>query len=1209
MTEVNSMMKDQIVPGVPASLRRETLLCVLLFSALAACLSGCTSDVEVTPGPDGGVSMTPSDAGTSEGGCKGSECIETCEDLKAKGNCPAKRLCEEGAGGPTCTEACELGYRFDAPSGRCDACLNPDCSPPPTCEEGADGSIADRCRTEHRACMDTRDGAACGDCLADHRLDPDGTCVPWNVCGGVECTDQEVPEDQPDGSCRCAQRACEANEAELPSGQCRACNLSCDGVGETGVAYAHTDSSGVCVCDTKPGYFWPLGDAAAAQPCDQDNDGWVSTSAWVATQSSDPTIAALARCAVREVDRVELVNEYEQTRAIHLCNSGLSAEGCAVEDAVAPLALVEPDRNDSLADLEMDPDSVPGFGPGGRVPAPAELNALTKGCVSLRADYDGDGEYDIAQSQTSAGTSGLARWQSFAHFMELHDNAYEPAPSGGVYGTMVITERSRCTAPPSGLSALPLTYGAESSEYWRECARRRDARFDARTDAPGFDFAQFSCDQTSGSCEVPRPPVAWPAPTVTDIPRHGLCDLAGDWDSAWRGMHHHSQFKCVVVDEAAESYARPLSAFSAEGHLTFQQCTAAAELGQYDCATHTAAPDPGSIGWAAIRYRPAQSLSVAGEPQSLPAVAGCIDESAWTGTCSADTPLDSEGRVSKRGEVDHFGRLECGCGGAEATYFADRDGDGYGDPAESWTGCGPPLHLGTTYVSDHTDCAPTLAWKHPGADDPIDALGVDTNCDGVDGDLERLVFVAPAPLGQPSHNGRSPSRPVPTLQHGINVARNCAGAPCSVLIAGTNEVTAQQKVTYNLGATPLTLYGGVHLHGGYSYRFERRFASASDRSGSNASNPEVRIVGTANPLVRADRIRLATVIDRVTIIGASQPGRGQESVAVRVQNSGRVGGGASAKPALTFERVHIIAGRGGDGEDGSDGQERGLCSSGGGGGYSGVGCRNQTNAGRGATSLGGNGGGKGRSVCAGDGGDADNGGPGDPGRDGGDGRNGSSLGSTDGRFSGSDWRPTWGEGGSWGTDGGGGGGGGVGGDHHADTWQCWFRYSGAAGGRGGWGGCGGSGGGGGQQGGASIGVLLYRSVAAFPGSLVATALGGRGGKGGRGGGGKGGEAGAKGGDRKAIPHCLSTWHAGGGGKGGKGGHGGGGGGGVGGNGGPSIGIAKVGPGSEVSGAAPEVTLMPTGQSGGIGGYGVNRHGHDKARAMAGIRGGRFRQWP
>jgi len=83
------------------------------------------------------------------------------------------------------------------------------------------------------------------------------------------------------------------------------------------------------------------------------------------------------------------------------------------------------------------------------------------------------------------------------------------------------------------------------------------------------------------------------------------------------------------------------------------------------------------------------------------------------------------GRVEVDGGLDDGG-LECD---QPQTFYADHDGDGFGDPSAPVPACAQPA--GT--VQNHDDCDDADASRHPGATDV---------CDGIDNDCSALTLEA-----------------------------------------------------------------------------------------------------------------------------------------------------------------------------------------------------------------------------------------------------------------------------------------------------------------------------------------------------------------------------------------------------------------------------------------------------------------------------------
>ena len=77
--------------------------------------------------------------------------------------------------------------------------------------------------------------------------------------------------------------------------------------------------------------------------------------------------------------------------------------------------------------------------------------------------------------------------------------------------------------------------------------------------------------------------------------------------------------------------------------------------------------------------------------------------------------------------------------GLSSTFYADADGDLYGNPAVSTSACVAP----SGYVSDNTDCDDTDASIHPGVSPDLPE-GVDSDCDGDDAPCGLSVRFVPA---------------------------------------------------------------------------------------------------------------------------------------------------------------------------------------------------------------------------------------------------------------------------------------------------------------------------------------------------------------------------------------------------------------------------------------------------------------------------------
>ena len=106
------------------------------------------------------------------------------------------------------------------------------------------------------------------------------------------------------------------------------------------------------------------------------------------------------------------------------------------------------------------------------------------------------------------------------------------------------------------------------------------------------------------------------------------------------------------------------------------------------------------------------------------------------------------------------------------------------------------------------DCAPTRASIHPGAPDRPDTGGLDSNCDGIDGQRTGPVFVSP--LGSDSNPGTI-TAPVETFAQAVSTA---GGTRDIYLAGGSYPVSLSTPVTSS-------------VYGGYTATWKRSAAAAS----------------------------------------------------------------------------------------------------------------------------------------------------------------------------------------------------------------------------------------------------------------------------------------------------------------------------------------------------------------------------------------------
>lgn len=605
----------------------------------------------------------------------------------------------------------------DAPDASPDATTDP--TPDPvTCID-----LALACARDRRDCVEAAGGddAYCGACN-EGWVERSGRCVSTGA-------DDKAPDDEPPPT-ECPvgwsrDPACiEGAEGFDVESCCRRCDICGDGVEPLDVMTA----ARVCVCPTAAGEWFDDGGSVGPRPCDADGDGWIRRGAVRLINSDDPSLAQAARCTVRLVSEFVLVNEVGEERPVTLAELGVSA----------PVALTETERNDGFFS-ERDEGIVPDV-PGLEVPFAAatraveadEVNSLTRYCVDTRSDFNGIGGEDVFEDQPVRGEA-LETWEApfaqLSYFAELHTAEFEPHAGGdscagvsgvpavyrdgddtvgptAVCGRYVIRERPRPTGEPA-TTDVAISYLDSAGEYWRECARRRDATFNPPVDPGqplpsqvGYDFARFACDGfPNGSCPEPGPPAL-----------ANQCD--GSPRTAARGMNHHSQFRCAVVrtpsgrdpapvlgaslpldvDDCSDLDGADRDLCRARGALWEGAVGDASGDGDgwvvNDCAAVTASDPARSrgdlggaegerpIGWtceaesateamasaAEVRWVASQYLDYGGETGRQYA-RGCISEAQeWPCLCDGWSNERYHRGVSPASALGDFGRLVCGCG-------------------------------------------------------------------------------------------------------------------------------------------------------------------------------------------------------------------------------------------------------------------------------------------------------------------------------------------------------------------------------------------------------------------------------------------------------------------------------------------------------------------------------------------------------------------
>jgi hypothetical protein len=444
-------------------------------------------------------------------------------------------------------------------------------------EAGAAGEPPVSC--EPGEVLDDENGR-CRDPIGCDEADCDGACEEGGFAEDARCFD-------------CA----EGQGVHPETRQCFRCEtqLNCDAEGETGLVLALAARGGSqCLCETRRGYY-PDEEGRSTRRCDTDGDGWVSERAEPAVESESEVTRDNARCSVRYIERFVLMNEAGEPFPVPRDADDLvrAFAGDDERDLPAGLPLYESAQNDGANGV------LPLYGTEelGRRLEPAELNSLTRACMSEEMDANDNGVPDVSESPESErgeiANESVARYYAkyaeYSYFLELFQGRFEAADK-----TYVIAERTREDF------AAPIRYPLGAPDYVLSCERHPDALYTWSNGA-------LTAPNTAGA----------------DFLRFGAAS----------GIGHPSQFKCVhlvtpeeygsateqtrpelvTIDQSSGAYRlRRQAAAAVDYAWTTNSCYATDTTprdGNPSYATIVCAPDlmrpqAGSVRWAAVGYEP-----------------------------------------------------------------------------------------------------------------------------------------------------------------------------------------------------------------------------------------------------------------------------------------------------------------------------------------------------------------------------------------------------------------------------------------------------------------------------------------------------------------------------------------------------------------------------------------------------------------------------
>ncbi|MBM4355192.1 MAG: hypothetical protein FJ109_15650, partial [Deltaproteobacteria bacterium] len=215
----------------------------------------------------------------------------------------------------------------------------------------------------------------------------------------------------------------------------------------------------------------------------------------------------------------------------------------------------------------------------------------------------------------------------------------------------------------------------------------------------------------------------------------------------------------------------------------------------------------------------------------------------------------------------------------------DQDGDGW---------CLPAADVGKACLAcpnGTTDCNDNITAVHPGAEDAPDLSGIDSNCDGVDGDAAICVFVD-GPSGKDFFPG-TPKQPKATLAAALAEAAASPSRNCILLSLSSVSVTN------------FVLPSGISLWGGYDAKSGWTVSAAIARTPFVGGSTALTIENNQKKM-SVGRLAIQAAAGGT---GKGASGSGGNSIGILVRNSTNV----------SLAALDVQAGGGGAGNSGGSG--------------------------------------------------------------------------------------------------------------------------------------------------------------------------------------------------------------------------------------------------------------------------------------------------